>query len=129
MALRVCLLAVTALSLALLVKAWKSDFLPLVRIAAALAFALLLISSATPIISYVEGLIQSTSAAGYSPILFKALGIAILTQCCSEICRECGEGGIATGVELVGKLEILLLCLPLINEILTLARELMELGS
>ena len=129
MALRVCLLAVTALSLALLVKAWKSDFLPLVRIAAALAFALLLISAATPIISYVEGLIQSTSAAGYAPILFKALGIAILTQRCSEICRECGEGGIATGVELVGKLEILLLCLPLINEILTLARELMELGS
>ena len=61
--------------------------------------------------------------------LLKALGIAVLTQCCAELCRESGESGVANGVELAGKVEILLLALPLIAEILSTARELLSLAS
>lgn len=123
------MLAVTALALALLIKQWKSDFLPYVRLAIALGFSILLVSSAAPLVTFLQGLIQNTSVSGYASILLKALGVAVLTQCCSEICKECGENGISTGVELAGKIEILLLCLPLINEILTLAKNLMSIGS
>lgn len=123
------MLAVTALALALIIKQWKSDFVPYVRLAVALTLAILLVSSATPLVDLIQTLMQSTAVSGYASVMLKALGVAILTQCCSEICKECGENGISTGVELAGKIEILLLCIPLINEILTLAGELLSIGT
>lgn len=129
MALKLCMLAVTALALALLIKQWKTDFVPYVRLAVALTFSILLVSTAAPLVDLIQTLMQSTAVSGYATIMLKALGVSILTQCCSEICKECGENGISTGVELAGKIEILLLCVPLINEILTLASELMSIGT
>ena len=129
MTLRLCMLAITALSLTVVIRQWKSDFLPFVRLAAALIFSALIITAASPIVTYLRELMQNTAAASYASVMLKALGIAVLSQCCSEICKECGENGISNGVELIGKVEILLLCLPLINDILTLAKELMTIGS
>jgi stage III sporulation protein AD len=57
------------------------------------------------------------------------MGIALLTQFCADVCRESGESGAASTVELTGKMEILLLCLPLLDEILSAARELLSLGG
>lgn len=129
MDLRICLLAITALTLAIVIKQWKADLLPLVRLAAVLVFAFLLISSAAPLISFLRSMMNTSAASKYTEVMLKALGVAILTQCCSEICKECGESGIATGVEMAGKLEIMLLSLPLINDVLKLAGELMSLGA
>ena len=129
MAERVCLLAIPVLVLLLTVKSWKADFLPLVRIATAVTVGALLLTATQPLVAYFQELTRESAASEYADLLFKALGVAILTQCCSEIARECGESGLATGVELVGKLEILLLSLPLLREILSLAGELMEIGS
>ena len=129
MELRICLLAVTALTLAMLIRQWKADFIPFVRLAIALVFSFLLISSATPLVSFLKNLLENTVASEYTSVMLKALGVAILTQCCSDLCKECGENGISTGVEMAGKIEILLLSLPLINDILTLAKELLTIGA
>lgn len=67
------------------------------------------------------------STAGYLAVMLKGLGVALLTHVCSSICRDCGKGSLADGVELAGKLEILLLCFPLIIEIITTATTLLEL--
>ena len=123
------MLAITALTVTILVRQWKTDFAPFVRLAVTVLFSALVITAATPIVTYLEALIESTSASSYVTTLLKGLGIAILTQCCSEICRECGEGGIGTGVEWIGKIEILLLCLPLMSEILSLAKDLLAMGG
>lgn len=128
MDLRICLLALTALILAMLIKQWRADLLPLVRLSVILVFAFLLISSATPLIGYLRSLMNASTAGKYTEPMLKALGVAVLTQFCSEICKECGESGIATGVETAGKLEIMLLCLPLIHDLLKIASELMSLG-
>ena len=122
------MLAVTGVAAAVIIKQWKSDFLPLVRLALAVVFGISVITAVAPLISYVGTLAGQSGISEYSAILFKALGIAVLTGCCSEICRECGESAAANGVELTGKVEILLLCLPLINEILTAAQGLLALG-
>lgn len=50
----------------------------------------------------------------------KALGISYITYISAEICRDCGEGGMATKLELLGKLEIMLLALPLIKKVFSL---------
>lgn len=46
-------------------------------------------------------------------VLLKAIGICILTQFASDICRDAGESALASKLELAGKCTVLLLALPL----------------
>ncbi len=121
------MLAVTGVCAAMIVKQWKNDFLPLLRLSLALLFAIAAVNTASPLVSCLSGLSRWDGIGGYAEIMIKALGIAVLTQCCSELCRECGENAAATGVELTGKVEILLLCLPLMGDILSVAENLLTL--
>lgn len=126
--LQLCMLAVTGVCAAMVVKQWKSDFLPLLRLALALLFAIAAVTTASPLVAYLSSMMGRDGVGKYAEILMKALGIAVLTQCCAELCRECGESGAASGVELAGKVQILLLCLPLVNEILSVAESLLTLN-
>ena len=63
----------------------------------------------------------------YAAVMLKGLGAATLTHICSSVCRECGRASLAEYVELAGRLEILLLCLPLISNLLQAASGLLEL--
>lgn len=128
-AVQLCMLAVLGIAIALILREWRSDLLPLFRIALVLAFGFSLLKLASPAILYIKSISQGSTISEYSTLLFKALGIAVLTQICAQMCRESGESGIATGVELVGKIEILLLCIPLIEELLSLAQELLQIGG
>ena len=79
-----------------------------------------------------EGIAVRVSLGGaseYLEIMMRCLGVALITEISSSICRECGENGISGGVELVGKLEILLLALPLVTEILDSVEKLVSLGA
>lgn len=128
-AIQLCMLAVLGIAVLLILKEWRAELLPLVRISLVLVFGFALLKSASPALLYIKNLAQSDGIAEYSELLFKALGIAVLTQICAQMCRECGESGIAGGVEAVGKTELLLLCIPLFEEILSLAQELLQLGG
>ena len=49
----------------------------------------------------------------FSGVLFKALGICIVTQLAGDVCRDAGESAIASKVEMAGKLAVLISSLPL----------------
>ena len=125
---RIVVLAIIGLILTAVIKQWKADFLPLVRLAVTAVFTLCALSVATPFISFVKDLMPESVVVWAKPLL-KALGIAVLTQISSDLCRECGEASIASSVEMIGKIEILLLSIPLIEKIMALAQELISLGS
>ena len=127
--LKLCMLALIGVAAAVIVKQWKADFVPLVRLCVVVLFGTAAIGIATPLINYLGSLMEVGGVSPYAAILFKALGIATLTQVCSEVCRESGEASAANGIELVGKIEILLLCLPLIEEILGAAKGLLTVGT
>lgn len=129
MDIRLFALAMTVLVILLVIRQWKSEILPLVRMAITLTFALLMLAMITPLITYLRRFLDSSALSTYAEPVLKSLGIAILTQCCADICKDCGEGGIANGIELIGKIEILVLSLPLIDDILELAGRLLSLGS
>lgn len=127
--LQICLLAVIGVTAVVLIRQWKVEFAPLLRLGLAVLFAGTVIAMSAPLVSYIGTLTENAGVSGYAEFLLKALGIAVLTQCCAELCRESGENGVAMGVELAGKAEILLLALPLIGEILSTVRELLSLSS
>ena len=127
--LKLCMVALLMLASTSVIKQWKADFLPLIRIGAVVLFGTLLIASAEPLLSLLGTLSASSGASQYIEIILKGLGIVILTQISSDICRDSGENTLATNIETVGKLELLLLCIPLIEEILGVAERLLEMGG
>ncbi len=57
----------------------------------------------------------------YISTLLKGLGITYLTSISGDICRSSGEGTIAGYIETAGRVELLLLCVPLFRELMELA--------
>lgn len=63
--------------------------------------------------------------ADYAVTLTKALGIAYVTGAATEVCKSCGEGGLAYAVNLGGRAELLLLALPMVSKLLGIASEIL----
>lgn len=56
----------------------------------------------------------------YFSTLLKIIGIAYIAEFGAEVCRDAGEGAIASKVELAGKVIIILLAVPIITSLLDL---------
>ena len=54
----------------------------------------------------------------YVSLMIKGLGIVTLGRICADVCRDCGEGTVASAVETCVKLAVLLLTLPSVMGIL-----------
>ena len=127
--LKFCAIAVLGLVLTALIKQWKSDWLPFVRLALVLTLGVSALGLAEPIVTYLSELAELSLIAPYATLLCKALAIAWLGQYTATLCRECGEGGTASGIELVTRLELVILSLPLVGEILETAKQLLTMGG
>ena len=53
----------------------------------------------------------------YLKIMFKVLGIALITQIISDICRDSGESALAGQTEVAAKIFIVTLILPLLQAV------------
>ncbi len=60
----------------------------------------------------------------YSVPLIKAVGIGAVAEIGAEMCSDMGENTISARVRLLGKLEILYLCLSPVKELITASMEL-----
>ena len=59
-------------------------------------------------------------------LMVKVLGISLVSKLCSDVCRDCGEGGLANGVDGVGRAVILSMCIPIVSEILGYAAQILS---
>lgn len=76
------------------------------------------VSYLTDIIDTLSGMVsglEETSA--YLKIMFKVLGIALITQIISDLCRDCGESALAGQTEVAAKIFIVALILPLLQAV------------
>ena len=87
-------------------------------------FDMPLIALSIPLFDYLSELVEKSGLGAWQTVIFGAVGVSVLTHVTAEICRECGEGGLGGYAELAGKVEILVLCLPLIKELLAEVEEL-----
>ena len=85
---KLCILALTGVALTTVIRFWRGDWLPLVRTALCLVLGVSVITLASPLVAFLSELCRNDSLVAYAAPLVKALGIAVLTQCCSELCRE-----------------------------------------
>ena len=127
--LKVCALAVICVEVGAVINQIKRELSFAVRCAGSILIFGMIVISLEPLLAELGSVRGLEGSGEYVEIMLKALGVAILTQICSGICRDCGENGISAGVEFAGKTEILILCLPLIKRILQYAAEILSIDG
>lgn len=115
--------AVLFAALCLILRESGSRASGLVALAGGLALLTYAISRYKEPIAALVRLAEEAGLAGSFAALLKMLAVALLAHLAAELCRDMGEGTLASRIELCGRVEILLLCLPLFLELCTLARE------
>lgn len=68
--------------------------------------------------TFLSDTLNATLQSSHVNILLKALGISLMTETASDFCKEAGENSISSKIELIGKAELLILSIPLIENIL-----------
>ena len=96
------------------------------RLVAVLMLLAASLSLFLPIVSRIESLFSLSGGVDYAAPILRATGIALIAELTAGFCRDLGEGSIAEGVSLFGKLEILVLSLPLVDDVLEIAKELLK---
>ncbi len=88
---------------------------------------MMVIISFSDISDTIDTLFSKTSISDeYIEILFKSVGISYITQLGCDCCRDSGENAMCTGVELFGKVTILLISLPIYSAVISLIEELLN---
>lgn len=111
--------------LAVLLRHQKPEFAMAVGVLTGIAVLLLIISKIVPVFDTLRDMLGAAGLPGeYGQILFKALGLCLLTQLAADACRDAGENAMAAKAELAGKAVMLLLSLPLFEKVAELAASL-----
>ena len=114
--------------LALILGQYRPEFRMLVTAAVTLLLMAMVLERLSPVLEQLRSTMELTGLTGdYAAILFKAVDICLLTQLAGDVCRDSGESSIASKIELAGRAAILLTAMPLIQEVLAWAWELMNL--
>lgn len=125
---KICGLALICLVSFSVMRQWGRDFEVPMKLAAAVVFLGILLGMAIPLVSWMREMLSVGAISEYAELLLGALGIAVVTGVCADLCRECREPTVASYVEMAGRLEILILSVPLIKEILDAVGQLPGVG-
>lgn len=124
--LKICALGILCATCCVVIKTYQSGFIVPIRIAGILLIFGVITFSIGPIIVYLKKIMGMSISVDNASVIIKAISIAYITQITSEICSDCGESSLARGVDTVGKMEILILGLPLIEDVIKLSEELLS---
>lgn len=124
---RLCGLCLMGVLLLLFLRQSKPDFAPLVTLTLCVMLGGVGIAALLPAVDFMQELPLNESTAQSLTVMLKSLGLAFITQTTAEFCRDAGESAVASKVELIGRAEILLLCLPMLRELMSITAEVLTL--
>ena len=109
---------VLAALLAVAVRQYRKELGAAVGLAAGLLLMLYAVVNLAPVLRAVRALADRAELDGtLFGILVRALGVCWLTQFAADLCRDAGEAAIAGKVTLAGKTMVLILALPLFQQV------------
>lgn len=119
--------AVIAAIISVLLKKYNPEYSIILSFCTGVLILFMIISKVTPIVDKMEDLISTTGIqAEYTSILLKTLGICFLTQFSADSCKDAGESAMASKVELAGKIFIIVIALPLFEQVAKIALDLIN---
>ncbi len=122
--LSVCIIGIFAVVCSVSLRKTCPEAAALLPVSAAVMAALSMLPYAGSIISEISVLSDKAMiSSAHLQALIKSVGITVLTKMTADICRENGSQSVASQVELYGRLAILLIALPLYEELVRTAAE------
>ena len=114
---KIVLLAIFCLFIVILIKRVNGDYAIYISATVGIFIFLFALGILTPIFDYAKELCTTSGAEKLCTIMFKSAGICLLCSAGAEICRDFGEGSLASKIEFAGKCTLLAYCLPLIKTV------------
>ncbi len=115
----VCVLAVFAVILGAALRKENGEIAALLLTAAAVLIAFAAVPYVQRVTEQLSELSEQAAVkAEYMQALVRAVGICVLTRTGADICRENGGQSAASGVELFGRLAVLLIACPLYADLI-----------
>lgn len=124
--LQVAGIGILSVMLILCLKELRGALAPTVRLASSLVLFGAAVLLYLPAVERIRTLFSLAGATEYATPILRATGIALICELSAGFCRDLGENTVANGILLFGKLEILVLSLPLVDAVLNIAKELLK---
>ena len=116
---KLALVGIVGILLAVPLKSYKAEYGIYIGIAVCLVILGYGMQYFTGILSSIEQLRKYlNNNYSYITVLLKAVGATYACEFCASICKDAGYGGIAGQVEMIGKLYILLIGMPILMALL-----------
>lgn len=119
---QICGFALLAVIMVLVLRSFRPEY---ATVAGIVAGILMLVSTFTPLITVfdsVTAIAEETGFSVYSSVILKSMGIGILAQTTADVCRDSGVSMLAAKVEFAAKIMILLLCVPILETLMSLIK-------
>ncbi len=110
---KIVLLGVASVIILVFLKQSRPEYALLVKLAVLLFIGITVLTGLSSVldeISEIWGFVEKNNA--LIKIMLKALGVSVTAQIAVDICKDCGENALGTGIEATAKLTVLLMALP-----------------
>lgn len=117
---QVCGVALLGVAVVLILRGFRPEY---ATVAGIVVGILLLVGSLLPFKTIMDSVNMIGNSAGfsvYSSVILKSMGIGILAQTTADVCRDSGVSMIASKVEFAAKIIILLICIPILQTLMSL---------
>ena len=123
---KVCGAVLAALMFALILKRTRPEFSVLVSGASGILITGIAVAAIVPAMEYLRNISSQSGFSECTEIVFKAVGIGVVTEISAAICNDAGESALASQIGFFGRAEILLLSLPLIKNVIDMAAQIVK---
>lgn len=113
-----------SLIIIILLKQYKPEFAIYISLLTGALILILLMNQLTGIIDLIKSISGKANInSSFLSLLIKITGIAFLSEFAVSICKDSGEGAIATKIELGAKIIIISMSIPIISSLLEIILE------
>lgn len=123
--LTVCGFAIVAACIIAVVRTLRPELASVAAAVAGILISAYVISAVLPFITFVKEIASERGVESYFTLMLKALAITFCCRTSAEICRDCGESSLASRVELAGKAGIVVISLPIIQQLFEIAEDML----
>ena len=123
---KIALLGIAAVLIAVKLKNVQPEYGIFIGVAAGLIIFGFSVTRLQVLLSEIEKIRQYLSVhSSYVAVVIKVVGIAYISEFSSNLCRDAGYSGIASQIEMFGKLTILVMSLPVLTALLDTIQQFM----
>ena len=124
---KIACIGLIAVFLAMTIKSIQSEYALLISVAACMVLFTFCITRLEVIMESFQWIQERLAIhSAYVGIIVKVVGIAYISEFSANLCKDAGYSGIASQIEMFGKLSILAMSMPVLTALLTTIQDFIE---